>query len=69
VNFTGAAIRFTAVTGHAQQLNVRRFAASAAGKGSDVIVFEIGRTSTAITGASVARKDDFFGRFRNIPTL
>jgi len=34
-----------------------------------VVVFEIGRTSTAITGASVARKDDFFGRFRNIPTL
>jgi hypothetical protein len=69
VNFTGAAIRFTAVTGHAQQLNVRRFTASAAGKGSDVIVFEIGRTSTTITGATVARINDFFGRFRNIPTL
>jgi hypothetical protein len=42
VYFTGAAVRFTAVTGHAQQLNVRRFTASAAGKGSDVIVFQIG---------------------------
>jgi hypothetical protein len=69
VYFTGTAVRFTSVTGHAQQLNVRRFTASTTRKGSDVVVFEIGRTPTTITGASVARKDDFFGRFRDIPTL
>jgi hypothetical protein len=69
VYFTGAAIRFAAVTGHAQQLNVRRFTASTTRKGSDMVVFEIGRTSAAITGSSVTGKDDFFGRFRNIPTL
>jgi len=69
VYFAGAAVRFTSVTGHAQQLNVRRFTASATGKGSDVIVFEIGRTSAAITGSTVSGVHDFFRRFRNIATL
>jgi hypothetical protein len=69
VYLTSTTVRLAAVTFHAQQLNVGWNAGSAAGKGHDVIIFQVHGAATALTNATVSRENNFFGCFRDIPAL
>lgn len=69
VYFTGAAVGFTAVACHAEQLYVAAVVSASARKGGDVVELQAGRTTAALANATIAGKDGLFGGLRHISAL
>jgi hypothetical protein len=69
VNFTIATVRLASVASLTKQLNIGSIVASSTGKRNNMIVFQLQRTATTPTGATIAGKYDLFRGLGNGPTL
>lgn len=69
MDFAVAAVGFAAVATLTQQLNIRGFVTTSAGKWDDVVVLQVVGNTAALADASVPGVDYFLCRLRYIATL